>query len=224
MRLSNPAILLGLLLSVVIIFGGCGSSPGNSNTTSPEIARRVPSVPFPTTEPETYSTDLVTSDNNNERRYSIARDGIKQRIEFEVGTDRHLIWIKNEQTYIIDPQKKIFAEQRSGETQSFPADFISDLTNQLLTAKYETDFEFVKNDAGMDVYRAVVNDSSGSETLIYIDKNLNLPVKTEYYSINGDSKELRTTSRLENFRPMADAAMFIPPTGFRKASYSDVIR
>lgn len=224
MRLSNPAISLALWLFVAIVVSGCGSSTGNSNTATQELVRRLPSVPFPATEPEKYSTELITAGVDNERRYLIARDGLKQRIEFDVGTERHLVWIKNEKVFVVDPQKKIYAEKEMSEKEMVPADFISDLTQQLLTAKYDTDFEFVKNEGGLDIYRAVINGSDASETLIYIDKELKLPVKTEFYSIMGATRELRSTTRVNNFSLEADDSSFTVPSGFRKTAYSSVIR
>lgn len=222
--MSNPAILFVFCLLAFAAACSCSSSPGDTNISSPEIAKRVTSIPFPTAEAERYSVEILVTSGGIERRYIAARDGSKQRIEFDPETDHHKIMIKNERTFIIDPNKKLYAEIASGSSQKFPAEFISDLTQQLLTAKIDTKYELVRTENNIDIYRAVINESSTSETLIYIDKDLLMPVKTEFYTVSGENRELRHTSQMRNFNTNVDEQMFVPPADLRKATFDIVNR
>lgn len=224
MRLSNPAILFALCVFAVLAAAACGSSVNNTGFSTPDLAKRVSDIPFPAIEPERYSVEVVVTGDNIERKYHIVRDGFKQRIEFDPGTDSHKIFIRNTTKIMIDPQKRIFAEQPADGGQAFPADFISDLTQQLLTARFDTVFAFVGTVDGRDIYNAVINDSTVSEMVVYVDKALNMPVKTEYYRINGKEKILAYSTEIRNFKTVVDENMFAVPAGYRKAAYNAVLK
>lgn len=224
MRLSNPAILFSLWLFAVMAVTGCGTSVNDTGFLRPDIAKRASDIPFPSVEPERYSAEVIVTGDGFERRYFIARDGLKQRIEFDQGTDRHKIFIRNTGYLIIDPKKRSFAEKPVDTGQTFPAEFISDLTQQLLTARSDTEFEFVRTADDRDIYKAVINDSTVSETLVYVDKAMKMPVKTEYYQVNGESKTLTVSTEIRNFKTEVDENMFAVPSGYRKAAYDSVLK
>jgi outer membrane lipoprotein-sorting protein len=69
-------------------------------------------------------------------------------------------------------------------------------------------------------YRAHLADApnSNSETFIYVDENLKIPVRQEFYKTNGEQKILVFSMELRNFKLEAADELFELPKDYRKVS------
>ena len=63
-------------------------------------------------------------------------------------------------------------------------------------------------------YRVRIDDDDTSEIIVYFDEAIGMPVKQEFYSVNGEEKTLRYAMEIVNFRTQPDDAAFTVPAGF----------
>ena len=57
--------------------------------------------------------------------------------------------------------------------------------------------------------------------MIYVDESLGLPVKQEFFSINGNQRTLEYSVELTNIRREIDTGVFEIPPGFRQTSIDE---
>jgi hypothetical protein len=84
-------------------------------------------------------------------------------------------------------------------------------------------FENLGAENGLTKYRVRLKDmpKDASETLIYIDENLKIPVKQEFYTINGEQKILVFSMELRNLKLQTDDKLFELPKDYRKVSSNE---
>jgi outer membrane lipoprotein-sorting protein len=78
-------------------------------------------------------------------------------------------------------------------------------------------------------YRVRMGDAENpnSEILIYVDEQIKLPVRQEFYSTSGEQKTLTFAVELKNFKTEADEKLFEVPKDFRKITpkeFQEVLR
>jgi hypothetical protein len=81
-----------------------------------------------------------------------------------------------------------------------------------------TEYDEVGREGSIVRYSATVNESTLSEVLIFFDEAIGLPVRQEFYSIEGETRDLRYTVELRNFATQVDPAVFAIPADFLKQS------
>lgn len=217
---------LNLVLFFTIIF--CSScsffqNPANSNTAANQtgISETKNEVIFPTKEPEIYQLEIVVKSDDEEQKTLVAKSG--QRF-FSISSDIATLKIDANKSYLINFAKKIVAEtltpattsadsiENSGETlQSF-------LTTEWLNQKTEAKFENLGDENGLTKYRVAFGES---ESLIFVDENLKLPIRQEFYSINGEERVLMYSSEIQNLKLAVDESFFEVPKDFRKVSMAE---
>ena len=89
------------------------------------------------------------------------------------------------------------------------------LTTEYLSQKSGAAFEKTGAENNLTEYRARIGNADAAEILITVDENLNLPVKQEFYRIEGGQKTLLYAVALENFKAAADEDLFAAPKDFR---------
>ena len=67
----------------------------------------------------------------------------------------------------------------------------------------------------MTKYRASFENS---ESLIFVDENFKIPIRQEFYSIEGEAKTLVYSMELQNLKLIAEEELFAVPKDFRKVS------
>ncbi len=218
MRLSNAPkyFLFGAFL--LISTAACGSSGNGSNSPPASIPEPPRSIPFATKEPDVYSAGLVVITGGSERKFAIVRDNTRLRIDFEVGTPAHRVFIRTSELYLVDPLNKRFADISGADDPYFGPEFVMDLANQLLTAKIYSDFEEIGTRDGLLVFRTVLNGSTTSEVLVLFDKLLGMPVRQEFYSVEAENRTMMYAVELRDFSTSIDAAAFEIPKDFRRVS------
>lgn len=231
---SNQAKLFHLVLFFSICFSACGFWSGageNSNAASPEpfVPPEIPSeIPFLTREPEVFQCDIVISTivngEKSERRSFMARSGARRLATFAAGEAAEISLLQTDETktFSICPAKKIYTETvlNRAAAASGGEVFGDFLTVAWLNSKSSAAFENLGAENGLSRFRASLNNSDASEIVIYVDENLKLPVKQEFFSLGaGGEKTLLYAVELKNFQLQADEKLFEPPSkDFRKVS------
>jgi outer membrane lipoprotein-sorting protein len=213
-------------LKLVLIFTliSCSScrfwqNSSNSNTSSNQInaSETKNEVFYPTKEPENYQLEVVVKSDDEEQRTLVAKSGMRF---FSISDDIAALKIDAAKSYVINFDKKIFAENltTAGTSDDSVETLQSFLTTELLNGKTDAAFENLGDANGLTKYRASFGES---ESLIYVDENFKLPMRQEFYSVNGEERTLMYSSEIQNFKLQADESFFAVPKDFRKVSLAE---
>lgn len=240
-RASGPGFVTVLLFCAGgVMLPACRGSqvPSNSNAGPPAIRRSTfTTPPFSTKEPDRYQAIRITSfteTGNNENssssrsnRVLIARDGEKRREEYSAGTSGEIVYLEIPSgRFIVLPASRMYADLSSASGENDPdrtsddspelsADYL--LNEPHAPATYET--LGTESLAGRTTtkYRVVVLDgtASPSETFIWVDEVLGIPVRSETMSkFNGHSSKV--TMELMNVKLEVDERSFSWPSDYKK--------
>lgn len=193
---------------------------------TPLVASEIKSeIPFSTKEPEIYQTEIITRNFGNgetfKQKIFTARNGTRRVTIFNPGETGAItsLELAADRRLSIYPGKRIYTESFydssiSGETTNVF------FTTEWLNQKTPATFENLGTANGLSEFRVKLGNTekSNSEILIYVDENLKLPVKQEFYSINGEQRLLMFSVEMENFKTGADEKNFELPKDFRKLS------
>lgn len=213
MFLSTPVKVFHAACFLMILFAGCSLWRSNENPTTTFASQPKSEYPFVAREPEVFQTELVIFTGDTERRMLVARNGEMRRIEFDVGTDNHRAVLVTDKEYLLFFKRKIYEERTM---TSNAAAVYEPLTAHLLNLRDYAVFDEISRDGSVVEYSARINDSSSSEVLIFFDENIGIPVRQEFYSIEGDQRSLQYSVELRDFRTEADADLFVVPRNFRR--------
>lgn len=209
------------------IWQGAQSQNANSLSATSAAQESKFAVPFSTREPDVYQAEIVLTNysgaEKSERKIFTARNAAKLRCDYENGisflqTDRN-------QSFLINGDRKIYAENQTNsgalnETGNELKDF---LTVEWLNEKRGATFEKLGTTDDLTEFRLRLKDApnANSETLIFIDEKLKIPVRQEFYAANGEQKTLVFSTELRNLRLEADEKLFELPKGLRKVSANE---
>lgn len=227
---------------------------GNSNDAGPPTAAGETSTtpPFSTKEPERYQATMVTKGSLGEQskipgmaelkttEMLVARDREKRRIDVELFPGMKVTYLQlPEGSYMLVPGKKIYAEFKpgeaagsSGQTRGASPDFSPDkLLNQSAGgARYEKlGPEEVGGRATMK-YRVTTGGQTGAakeattETLIWIDESLGMPIKSETTNTGGAANGAKYSTELRDIKQEVDASVFELPPDYRKVEQQELQR
>ncbi len=192
---------------------------------TPFVAEELKSeIPFLTKEPDAFQTEIVvTAKDNFEDKTFIAKNGANRFIafDFQGKTEFALLQLGGNQSFLIAPSQKIFAENQS-ETAGAKSETLNDLltagwSNQKADAKFErlgAENNFVK-------YLVNLDETKKSEIIITVDERIGLPVRQEFYSISNEQKTLTLTVELKNFSLQTEAKFFEVPKDYKKVSLKE---
>ena len=187
---------------------------------TPFVAEEIKSeIPFSTKEPEKFQTEIVvTIGGGFEEKFFTARDGENRLLvfDFQKEAETELLELGANQSFLIAPNQKIFAElerENANEKQSSVTDF---LTAELLNRKKDATFEPLGTENNLLKFRVRLDDAANSEIIIWVDKNIGLPVKQEFYTAAGEQKTLTSTVELKNFNLQPEAKFFAIPKDYKK--------
>ncbi len=200
----------------------CGFWRGqNGATTSPApfAAEEIKTaIPFSTKEPDVYQTEIVVSANGVEDVTFTARNETNRLTVYNFQTESETAVLKlgENQTFLIAPQRKIYALEEFGNDSVETAnDFI---TAELLNRKKDAGFETLDAENNLARYRVSFDDARNSEIIVTVDEKIGLPVKQEFYSIGGANKILTAIVELKNFSLKTDAKFFEIPKDYRRVT------
>ena len=189
--------------------------------------------PFQTKEPERYraTRTIITVTAAGETlvtRNRIARDGELRRDETESDGVRVVYLTLREGTFVLLPEQKVFADLSDADQETKSEEDSESLPDRLLhtdplASTYQRIGAETIGGRNTQKYRVTVNSSTGgsvssSETVIWIDDALQMPIKSETKS--GDSAH--STIELSEIDLAVDSSLFRVPEGFEKITFTEL--
>lgn len=241
LRALRMVIAVIALIAAMLVSQGCQSWQGSRKSQSPGteiIDATVP--PFTTKEPERYQAVRITTTSESANaaspppetrtvRVFVARDGDRRREEYEDARGALIVYLENVQgRFILLPSSKMYASLNTGaaptNSLNLPNDAGEISADRLL---HESHSEARYQKLGVDnldgriatkyrVTRMGSGDQSGteSETLIWIDESLGMPIKSETtFTLDHYSKVLM---ELKSISLNVDEELFELPADFKK--------
>ena len=223
MFLSNPAKSFLACLFILTAAAGCGWLKQNDNTAAPVIAEPKAKQPFKTKEPDNFQCEIVETAGSSIRRTRLARIGNWRRIDYDLGGKQHRAVLRTDKEYLLDIGRNTYAESPSlsGNTGAPPS---SELTHELLTIGSRAEFEEIGREGNIIRFRTKVEGFDASEIILLFDETIGLPIKQEFFSVNGDERSLEYTVEMLNFHAVADEGLFSLPTGARKITPDELYK
>lgn len=226
---SVSRVILSFFIAVVLLTTACAQStapPATNETT-------VSATPlFQTKEPERYRasrtiTTVSAAGDTVVTRNQIARDGESRRDDSATGNQRVVYLNLPQGTFVMLPQEKVFADSintehpESGDASESSPDRL--LHAEPISTTYQRIGVETVNGRNTQKYRVVVNSSpdgnvSVSETLIWIDDALQMPIKSETKSTTG----ARSAMELSDIVLDVDPSLFRIPEGYGKITFAEL--
>ena len=204
----------------------------NDNSSSETIVSSTP--PFQTKEPARYQATrtitIVTPDGKTiVTTSSTARNGERRWHESQESSKRVVHLDLPEGRFILIPDEKVYAELAAGfdspknEDDAVTSEWL--LHEDPAITNYQNLGKEVVGGRNANKYRTVVNISSGgnvsqSETLIWIDEALKMPIRSEMISTGGP----RITMELSNVKLDVEESMFQLPNDYEKIAITELRR
>lgn len=220
------------LLSLVLMFGACRSQNELATTNNVSTENVVFSTPpFQTKEPERYRATrvitIITAEGKTVvTKSSIVRDGEMRRSESETVSKKIAYLEVPNGRFILLPDEKVYAEVTT-ETNIDTGD--EDISPERLLHGDATHTSYQKLGTEMidgrnaDKYRIVVNSSppgsvSVSETFIWIDERLSMPIRSQTTSSDGT----KITMELSDVALDVERSVFQLPVDYQKTAFSEL--
>jgi len=226
----TPRRRAGTLIAVFVVLLGVASCRSQtetltSNNQSPEtVVSSTP--PFQTREPERYRavrtiTTVNAAGESLVTKTAVARDGESRRYESEV------VYLDvAEGKFVLLPRDKVYADLT--DESRILADENVEVSPERLLHEDSASTTYQKLGAesiagrNTNKYRIVVNSSaaanvSQSETLMWIDEALQMPVRSETKSSNGT----RVTMEVSEIKLEVDRELFKVPGDYQKLTFTE---
>jgi len=231
----KPAPALISLSLALLLVASCRSqneAPVTNNSSADTVVSATP--PFQTREPERYRatrtiTNVSADGRTNVIKHGIAKAGESRRIEDEFNFVKMIFLFGPQGRFILFPEEKVYMDRAEG-TASDATDEDESSADRLLhtesaTSRYQQLGTEVISGRKTNKYRVVVNDAtaanvSSSETLIWIDEALGIPIRSETTSSDGS----RSTMELSEISLDVDKNLFQLPADYKKVPYSEMAR
>lgn len=229
MRKTLPAFSTAALM---LFASACTQSQNVATETAANDTVVSSTPPFQTKEPERYRatrtiTTLTAADIEEIAKNLIARDGELRREESDAGGQRVVYLNLPEGRFVLLPDEKVFADatnvehlESGDESESSPDRLLH--TEPISTTYQRIGAESV-NGRNAQKYRVVVNSStdanvSPSETVVWVDEALQMPIKSEMKSADGT----RWTMELTEIVLEVDPDVFRIPEDYKKIAFSEL--
>ena len=220
------------IVVVVLVLYGC-KSQGEPAAGTGNVNELVTSTtpPFQTKEPERYQATrtitITTADGKTAvTKTQVAKDGESRRHGTDTASKRIAYLDLPEGRFVLLVDDKVYADV-AGETGSLaseeeeitPQRFLHDDAG---TTSYQNLGKDVVTGRHTNIYKAIVNSSNTgnvtpTETLIWIDEALNMPIRSETTSPDGT----RITMELSNLTLDVDKSLFQIPGDYEKVAFSE---
>lgn len=231
-RRKRERALISLCSSLLLVVASCSSQTKTptSNATTETVVSSTP--PFQTKEPERYrATRTITSVTADGKATitttSIARDGELRRTESEVASRKLVLLNLPEGPFVLLPDEKIYASDSGDSVPGTAEDDEISPEKLLHVDDFKSSYEALGTELirgrNTNKYRVVVNSSnaasvSPSETLIWIDEALHIPIRSETKSSDGT----RITMELSDIALDVDERLFQVPDDYKKVSFTEL--
>jgi len=214
-----------LVASALCAFSSCGwraaqtgEAPANSSFAVEQLKT---GVPFSTEEPENFQAEFVITANGQESKIFVARAGGNRRYDYNSDGKNRIVVLQTDapQSFLIMPDAKLYSENSKEESSAGATENFKDfLTNEWLNQKPEAAFTKLGAENNLIKYVVRLDDSVASETIVFVDERINLPVRQEFYALRDGQKILTYAVEMKNFKTQADKNLFEIPKDARKIS------
>lgn len=222
-------------LSIALITLSCAQNQKVVTETNTNETVISSTPPFQTKEPERYQatrtiTTVTANGETTVTKNIVARDGELRRDEIELWQQRVVYLYLPEGRFLLVPDEKVFVDLTKTDSTQSPGiyDESESSPDRLrhtdpLATRYQQLATETVNGRTAQKYRVVVNNSaatnvSASETLIWIDEALHMPIRSE--TTSGDGK--RVTMELTDITLDVDKSVFQIPEGYEKITILDL--
>ncbi|MEO7673067.1 MAG: hypothetical protein ABIU09_03195 [Pyrinomonadaceae bacterium] len=199
---------------------GCGFLQTSENKPVPLVPEAKSGFPFSTSEPENFQCEMVVTSGGVTRRTLVARQGNLRRVDFEAGEKGQRAILQTDKEYLIAFDRKIFAEKAVTGAASADRQY-SELTSELLNRGEHAVFEEIGREASVVKYKLTFDGGDATEIIVHFDEAIGMPVKQEFFSLDGNERTLQYSVEILGFRTDVDEGLFAIPAGFRKVSLSE---
>ena len=222
---------------VLLIVGACRSQSESVTSTNSQSSDTVVSLtpPFQTKEPERYSalrtiTIVNAAGETLVTKTAVARDGESRRNESKVASKTTVYLDVPEGKFVLLPDEKVYADltDESRISADKDEDGLSSSPDALLhTDAGSTSYQKMGTESvtgrNANKYRIVVNSSaaanvSQSETFMWIDEALQMPIRSETKSSDGT----RVTMEVSEIKLEVDKSLFRIPEGYQKLTFTEL--
>lgn len=210
---------------VALACQSCGYWRGQTNATPAPTAFAVEelrsAVPFSTKEPDVYQTEIVvTGADGFEEKTFAAKNGANRLLilDFQGRAETALLQLGANQTLTIARRLKIYTEDKHQSAAAKSSPLNDFLTAELLNRKTGATFEALGAENDFVKYRVNMEDAQHSEIIVYVNAQINLPVRQEFYSVSGEQKIPALIVELRNFNLQTEPNFFEVPVDYRKVS------
>lgn len=214
------SVVAAAFFAAVLTACALWDSGGPEATADPSADEVSANVPFPTAEPAVYRAELVVSTRlggtTSERRYAAAKKDGRQLITYDAGSPkaRSSLRTADEKIYLIDHAARTY--------RRLPAEAVPDeddalrrfLTTRWLTDKRRAAFSEIGREKGRTKYLVRPEGAGDAEVIVYVDDELKLPVRQEFYSLAGGERKLTMTVEVKEFETEAGDELFELPEGY----------
>lgn len=222
MFLSDSKKICAVFVLLLLTSSACRFfQKANTDTSKPFTPEEIKSeIPFLTKEPEVFQFEIVITANNQENKKFVARNGNNRRYDYDFSAKNQVSVVQTDKFYTIFADKKIYTETVLTQSVSAQENWTSFLTNELLNEKTDAEFTKIGTENNLTQYRVNFGsaENAKSETLIFVDENISLPIKQEFYSLENGQRILTMTIELRNFKAEAENDLFAVPKDFKKVS------
>lgn len=213
MRLSNERKYFLLTCFCCLIFTACGGAAINNNQAVTADTQLPSEFPFSTKEPSVYRAEIVATGDGVDKKWKIARDGDRWRIDFPEGSEPSRTRLRTDAVYSIDHKRKIYTiAETSGET-------VAGLTDRFFKGKEHRKFEKTGTENGVTKYRIANRDNMG-ETVVSVDDKTGMMIREEFVPPAG-SNVPPFVYELRGFQTTVDDGTFAIPTGYRRVTLAE---
>jgi len=224
---SNSAKVFFVSFLAFTLLSSCGWWQKSENETpapTPFVAEEIKSgIPFATKEPENFQAEFVVTTGEIEDKTFAARNGDLRRYDFNYGQKSQVSVVQtaDNKNFLVFQSKRIYAENFNNEIVQAGENPFDFLTTEWLNQKADAKFESLGAENGVLKYRVSLGDKQIAESIIWVDENIGLPVRQEFYSTSGEQRILNFTFEMKNFNLQANARLFEIPKDFRRVSVEE---
>ena len=227
--MSSRCVSVFLILLFLTACTSKNEPAANSAASTDTVVSSTP--PFQTKEPERYqATRTITTTTADGRtvvmKTTVAKDNDRRRNESETLSTRVVYLDIPEGRFALLPDHNVYMDLAS-ETEARISEDDEITPERLLhddaaTTSYQNLGKETVGGRNANKYRVVVNSStsgnvSHSETLIWIDEALNIPIRSETTSPDGS----RITMEVSNLTVDVDKSLFQVPDGYEKITFGE---
>lgn len=242
-RLAGFLILASVFNAACSLGGSSVESTTQTDSSDEMLANENYQPPFQSKEPEKYQAKIVSAfkwdesaAESIEQTTFVARDGLNCRLDFEIGGKRQISRLETAagKRFLLVPQRKIYAEITEPTSENFieglPEEY--SLAHLLYEKPPEGKFQKIgaENVNGKQLTKYLVDfgavrqsENARTETAVWIDENLGLPVRTEISAIVDQKPSgAKSVVELRDFKSEPDAGIFTIPADYRRVSVKEI--